>query len=159
MPDQTWTRPPEQKIRTMEQLRRRPAYRIMVIAGVPLALSAGLFILYSYNPADGLPILPCLFHEITGLDCIGCGLTRALHALVQGDILSALSYNLIMPFWLLLPAYALLGEWLQALRGRRVLPVLRDRRWLLILLLVSSLLFMILRNLPWWPFVWLAAFA
>ncbi|HAL74806.1 MAG TPA: DUF2752 domain-containing protein [Clostridiales bacterium] len=157
MPDQTWTRPPEQKIRTMAQLRSLPLYRLIIILGLPLVFMVGFIILYNYDPAVGLPILPCLFYEVTGLDCISCGLTRSLHALVHGDIPAALSYNLIMPFWLMLPAYALLGEWLQALAGHRVLPVLRDRRWLLILLLVSSLLFMILRNLPWWPFSWLAA--
>ena len=62
-----------------------------------------------------------------------------------------------MPFWLLLPSYALLAEWLQALAGRRILPVIRDSRWLLLTLLISSVAFMILRNLPWEPFTWLAA--
>jgi len=157
MADTTWTRPPGQKIRTMEELRRRPVYRLLVAVGFPILLLAGATAIYYYEPVNGLPLMPCLFHAVTGLDCIGCGLTRSMHALAHGDFLTALSYNLIMPFWLLLPAYALLGEWLRALAGRPMLPILRDRRWLLILLLVSSLTFMILRNLPWWPFTWLAA--
>ena len=157
MADPVWTRPPGQTGRSMEQLRNRPIYRVLIAVGVPLLVIVGVIILYFYNPVDGLPIMPCLFHMVTGLDCIGCGLTRSVHALVHGDFLSALSHNLVMPFWLLLPAYALLGEWLRAVVGRPVLPILRDKRWLLILLLVSSIAFMILRNLPWWPFTWLAA--
>jgi hypothetical protein len=59
--------------------------------------------------------------------------------------------------WLPLPAYALFGEWLLALTGRRLLPQIRDWRWLMLALLISSLTFLILRNLPWAPFTWLAA--
>ena len=141
----------------MDQLRSLGLYRILVGIGTPLIVLACATLLFFYNPAVGQPILPCFFHELTGLDCIGCGLTRAMHALLHGDIIAALSYNLIMPFWLLLPAYALFAEWLRALAGRPLLPAIRDHRWLLILLLASSITFMILRNLPWAPFTWLAA--
>ncbi|NLB44026.1 MAG: DUF2752 domain-containing protein, partial [Clostridiaceae bacterium] len=40
--------------------------------------------------------------------------------------------------------------------GRRILPQAREPRWLLILLLISALLFLVLRNLPWPPFTFLA---
>lgn len=141
----------------MEQLRGSLTYRVLIALGLPLAVLVSAGLLFTADPTDGVLFMPCVFHAVTGLDCMGCGLTRALHALTHGDILTALSYNLIMPFWLLIPAYALLGEWLRAVFGRRILPVFRDRRWLLILLLSSSIAFMILRNLPWWPFTWLAA--
>lgn len=141
----------------LDQLRQKKFYRWLVGIAVPFLAAAGFLIIFHYDPARGLPILPCLFQWLTGLDCMGCGTTRALHALAHGDLAAMLSHNLIMPFWLLLPAYALTGEWLRALAGRPLLPPLRDRRWLLILLLVSSLLFFVFRNLPWEPFVWLAA--
>lgn len=157
MADQDWARSPATTGLSMEQLRRRPSYRLLVAVGLPIIVVAGVFFLYLYDPTRGNPILPCLFNSLTGLDCIGCGTTRALHALLHGDFLTALSFNLVMPFWLLLPAYALLSEWLQALAGRRLLPGIRDSRWLLITLLISSVAFMVLRNLPWEPFTWLAA--
>ncbi len=157
MADQDWTRSPGETGLTMERLRKRPLYRILIAVGLPILMLAGAGILYIYDPTQGQPIMPCVFHLVTGLDCIGCGLTRSLHVLLHGNLLGALDYNLIMPFWLLVPAYALLGEWLRALLGRQVLPALKDRRWMLILLLVSSVSFMILRNLPWEPFTWLAA--
>jgi hypothetical protein len=31
------------------------------------------------------PLWPCIFAEVTGLPCPGCGLTRAIWALVHGD--------------------------------------------------------------------------
>jgi ABC-type branched-subunit amino acid transport system permease subunit len=141
------------------RVREKTARRLLVGIGVPILVIGGFAIVYFYDPDRNLLPIPCLFNMVTGLDCIGCGTTRALNALAHGKILTALSHNLITPFWLLLPAYALLGEWLRAVVGRPVLPPIRDHRWMLILLLVSSLLFFVLRNLPWEPFTWLAATA
>ncbi len=36
---------------------------------------------------------PCIFRKATGIYCPGCGSTRALRALSQGDFLAALRYN------------------------------------------------------------------
>jgi hypothetical protein len=36
---------------------------------------------------------PCIFRKATGIHCPGCGSTRALRALFQGDFLAALRYN------------------------------------------------------------------
>jgi len=35
----------------------------------------------------------CLVTEITGYECLGCGINRAAMALISGDIKSALIYN------------------------------------------------------------------
>ena len=37
--------------------------------------------------------IPCLFTWLTGYHCWGCGLSRALSSLLQGDFLAAYSYN------------------------------------------------------------------
>ena len=37
--------------------------------------------------------IPCLFTLLTGHHCWGCGLSRALWSLVQGDFLGAYHYN------------------------------------------------------------------
>lgn len=36
---------------------------------------------------------PCLFHLLTGLYCPGCGGTRAVRALLHGEILLSLQYH------------------------------------------------------------------
>jgi len=37
--------------------------------------------------------VPCLFKTVLGISCPGCGLTRAIGALIQGDIAAAWQYN------------------------------------------------------------------
>jgi hypothetical protein len=37
--------------------------------------------------------LSCPFHEATGLDCPACGGTRAISAVLQGRLVTALHYN------------------------------------------------------------------
>ena len=35
----------------------------------------------------------CIFKNLFGLECVGCGMTRALYCLSHGDILEALNFN------------------------------------------------------------------
>lgn len=41
---------------------------------------------------DRLPAL-CLFRNLTGWECPGCGMTRAVLSLLRGDLATALHYN------------------------------------------------------------------
>lgn len=124
---------------------------VLMIAGASL-LIAGIWLLRTYDPnAAGSLFPPCVFHEITGLFCPGCGITRALHALVHFDLWRAFTMNA-----LLIVSLPLLG--LMALQGstqRRLMPaavqrIVFDGRWWIGALLVFGLV----RNLP--GFDWLA---
>lgn len=42
--------------------------------------------------------IPCVFHELTGLYCPGCGGTRACKYLLHGDILKSLQYHPLVPY-------------------------------------------------------------
>ncbi|AWV08497.1 hypothetical protein C9I47_2826 [Lysobacter maris] len=104
------------------------------------------------NAADS-PLPGCPLTWLTGLLCPGCGSTRALHALIHGDIDHAMAMNPLMV--LALPALALMALNAAGWRPRplqRLWPVLAAPKLWLILLLG----YWIARNLPWWPFTWLA---
>ena len=41
----------------------------------------------------GLPWPQCVFHHVTGLPCITCGMTRSAMAFFHGDLLRAFNWN------------------------------------------------------------------
>ena len=118
------------------------------------AAIVGFWILRNYDPNTPSNFFPpCIFKAITGYHCIGCGLTRALHALAHGDIAGAFAMNPLA--MLLLPLIPLM-----LLDGRGATPaplkpfmsvVMMPKLWLVLLPA-----YWIARNLPWAPFTWLA---
>ncbi|MFN4161222.1 MULTISPECIES: DUF2752 domain-containing protein [unclassified Stenotrophomonas] len=121
---------------------------------VAIATGAGIWALRHFDPnAANSPFPPCSFFAVTGYYCIGCGLTRALHALVHGDVLTALSMNPLAMVMLAIAPLVLgwaLGwrpHWMQPLISLLMKPAF----WLTLLPL-----YWIARNLPWVPFTWLA---
>ena len=67
-----------------------------------LAFAAGLVVLRAIDPATSSFFPGCPFHLLTGLDCPGCGLTRATHALLHGNLSAAVGYNALIPLYLAL---------------------------------------------------------
>lgn len=59
-------------------------------------LAAGAAYVAATDPAEGGAFLPCPFRTLTGWWCPGCGLTRATHHLLRGDVVQALRYNLFV---------------------------------------------------------------
>ena len=108
-------------------------------------------VVYFFNPS-AYGIYPvCQFHRLTGLNCPGCGATRALYALLHGDPATALRDNALLVLGL--AGMGLRGAWfaLNWLRGRRngnFFPAC----YLLPLLVVIAL-FGVLRNLPAFAFL------
>lgn len=116
-------------------------------------MAAGLAsILYLFNPSIHSFYPVCQFHRLTGLNCPGCGATRAAYALLHGDLVAALRDNALLVFGL--PLLLARGGWfaLNRWRGRPAGDFI-PARWL-ILLLIVVLAFGVLRNLP--PFAFLS---
>lgn len=116
------------------------------------ALAAGALYTALNDPSEpGNRFIPCVFHRMTGLWCPGCGLTRGTHALLTGNPIEALGYNLFTPLALvgIVIAWAVwaLRCWGRAVRS----PIDRmPARWGTVLL-IAVITFGVLRNLPFAP--------
>ncbi|MDR2871359.1 MAG: DUF2752 domain-containing protein [Xanthomonadaceae bacterium] len=129
--------------------------RIAVLALVA-ATGAGagwwLFLRFDPHAADS-PFPPCLFYSLTHYYCVGCGITRALHALAHGHIGQALAMNPL--FVLLLLVSPLVAADMLGWRSRHLQPLMRwfsaPAFWLILLPA-----YWVARNLPWFPFTALA---
>lgn len=117
-------------------------------AGVAFAAATGCLIVGTYDPAGGSYPLACPFKILTGgLDCPGCGATRATHHLLNGRVSTAAGYNVL--FLVALPL--LVWAWAAwAFPGRVPRFRLPARVVWAIPFVVGA--FWILRNLPWAPF-------
>ena len=116
-------------------------------AGIILAvLAAGIAAtVFFFNPALHRFYPVCQFHRLTGLNCPGCGATRALYALLHGQLSTALRDNAVLVGGLLVVAGR--GAWFGAkkLRGQDAEFMRPKFIWPL---LVVVLVFTVLRNLP-----------
>lgn len=132
----------------------RVKVRLAVVIGALVVLVAGALWLAKRGPA-GMP-LTCVFHDVTGLNCPGCGMTRATCAVMDGRFYDAFRFNPLGVILLPLAALALVPEVVGWVRGRppkwRV-PIGRRASIALAVLVVA---YMVLRNLPWMPFTLLA---
>ncbi len=135
--------------RVVPSLPRRSRTAPLVAAS---GFLAGCLVLRAVDPSGGPTICP--FKAWTGLDCPGCGATRAAHQLLNGHVLAAMDLNVV--FVLAVPLILWwLGTWLVAALGGPTLPGLRPSPMVLRVAVVVLVVFGIVRNLPVAPLSWL----
>ncbi|MBL9166452.1 MAG: DUF2752 domain-containing protein [Verrucomicrobiales bacterium] len=117
--------------------------RTIVLLGI---VGCGVAGLHFFPPGQGGFYPPCLFHRATGLDCPGCGATRAAYSLLHGNIGVAWHQNALLV--LLAPA-GLIGGGVAAWRWthRRPMPSLPGQPWTIYMLLAAMAIFGIARNM------------
>ena len=74
-------------------MESRSIRRFATLLSGASAAAAGAWVLYTFPPATSRWYPQCTFHQLTGLDCPGCGVTRALHHLLHGRFGEAFHLN------------------------------------------------------------------
>jgi Protein of unknown function (DUF2752) len=124
-----------------------------LFAGIMLAavmLGAGAVVFF-FDPGRHGFYPVCLFHKLTGLNCPGCGTTRALYALLHGHLLLALHDNALFVFML-----AVITIWgtrllFRKMRNQPATPSVAPKY--LWTFLAVAVVFGVLRNLPEFSFL------
>ena len=125
--------------------------KLLFISG---AIFAVLFVLFVLNPEEGSFYPPCPFHRLTGLYCPGCGSLRAVNQMLHGNLAAAFGLNPLMVLSLPFLGYCLISPRVHAVTKRAPAGFI-PAFWIWLILLVI-ILYWVLRNLPFYPFNFLA---
>lgn len=120
---------------------------------LPVIIAFVYYFIYNISANNGL----CSFKEITGLECPGCGGQRSIYHLLHGDVLQALHYNaffiIAAPFLLY---FYYIGVRVYILKQEQYLKSFVFSSYFAYSLLIAVIVFFILRNIPLFPFTYLA---
>ena len=123
-------------------------FAVIVLGATAIGMGAVVFF---FNPATHGFYPICLFHELTGWNCPGCGGTRAVYALLHGRVALALKDNAL--FVVLLVATGARGIWFAAKQIRRQPAGQFFPANILWTMLAFAVVFTVLRNLPAFDFL------
>ncbi len=117
-----------------------------LVAVLLTALAVGVLgVGYAVLVNNGIGI-PCLFRTVTGLRCPGCGISRALAALLRGQLDRFIEYNPLAPLivlYLLWLGFFTAKQYIQ--KGKIAYPA--PCKWIDVGVLALLLLWWIARNL------------
>jgi len=115
-------------------------------------IAIGSLVLLFFNPTTTGFFPVCPFRALTGLQCPGCGSTRACYQLMHLHPIAAFKLNPLMMLTLPFILYGLAGFTKSAVTGkpqRRIfIPSIYLWAWLAVVIF-----FWVFRNTPWYPFV------
>jgi Protein of unknown function (DUF2752) len=106
----------------------------------------GVFIL-TYYPPTSHQYIPCIFNVTTGLHCAGCGTTRAIYSLLQGNISEAARNNLLLFIWGPYCIYLLFRKILSEFFNKSY-TVWQPGKKITHVLIAILIIYTVLRNLP-----------
>ena len=111
---------------------------------------AGVY-LFIFEPGKSGFFLVCPFRALTGFACPGCGSTRAMHALVHGDVVDAFKFNPLLVLSLPFLLFAFVRFTNAAIHGRQLTGNQLKAKYIWTIFGVV-LFFWIFRNTPFYPF-------
>lgn len=124
--------------------------RMAPVVGTGVGTIAALTYLFFNDPNVPGHFPACPTKAILGVDCPGCGSTRALYALVHGDIARAADHNILLvimvPFLLFWYGRWAFYSWTGRERPVPSATALQWRHWGTVALLVVVVVFGVVRN-------------
>lgn len=144
--------PPDRFTRLMNRLWARTPRWVLPVGILTCFVGAGAVVLAmdpTDSPADAPPT--CFLKLTTGLDCPGCGGTRAFWYVLHGNLPAAARHHAMFVFALPFLVYLYIAWAGREMFGWR-LPQLRLSPRAIGIFLAAWGVFAVIRNLPWAPF-------
>lgn len=137
------------------KMTKEPSPDVWSVVLVPVAAVLFAVMVLLFDPVTSIIYPPCPFRVLTGWYCPGCGTLWAVHELLSGRILSALSSNAlaVIAIPVLLGAYLARVYWVVTKRRLFKKPLRPVLIWTICAVIV---LFAVVRNIPVYPFSFLA---
>lgn len=126
--------------------------RIKKVISIIIFLVITLFGYYFLNSNYNFKI-PCLFHKLTNYYCPGCGITRCIFSILEGNIKKAFNYNrlvfIMLPFIIV---YIIYKTYLYIFNKKdKIINKIPNTFWFLLLVIVIS--FGIIRNIEFFSYL------
>ena len=106
-----------------------------------------LAVLFIFNPTEYAWMPKCPVKLLFGVDCPGCGVQRALHALLHGHIREAVGYNLFLAVAFPYLIAVLISDVMKEGKLRRRLRSIVESKWVIGGYIVIFFLWFIIRNI------------
>ncbi|PYG87566.1 uncharacterized protein DUF2752 [Ruminiclostridium sufflavum DSM 19573] len=128
-------------------MHKKPFLMKLIVCVLPIFAAALVYIFknYIYNLSTHFPACP--IYNYFGIYCPGCGNTRSVQNLLNGDMLGSLKYNITPVFFIIVGAFAYL-ELIFYIFGlpARILP--RNKRFWAVVIFIFLLYFIIRNFIP-----------
>ena len=143
--------------------RQSQLVRAALVALAAIGVGGFLFAARDYAPSDDSFYPKCQSYQRLGIHCPGCGLTRAAHALLNGDFVQATAYHplalVVLPllaFFVGRAAWRVVVWPPRRVRRREYAPPTRLARAAPWLIAGAMVAFAVARNVPIYPLTLLA---
>ena len=129
--------------------------KAILYSGLAVILILLLSLYLNFSPKEFNFFPKCMFHSLTGLHCPGCGSQRAIHAILNGQIIEGLKYNLLIILAIFVLSYQIVQQIIVYFYPEKNNNILYKSAtpWVIFIIII---LFWILRNIPFAPFTFLA---
>ena len=127
-----------------DRVRENTYYLAALLLGGALLTALLVYLLFLQNRVS---VPPCMIYELTGLYCPACGGTRAVLALLRGDVLGSLYYHPVVVYFCGVYFFYVGGQTAGRLLRKSPPAFFRFRKWFVRVGLGLLLLHTIARNI------------